>query len=201
MKARNNAADLGTSRANRDRSKPIVKSKLKHSEYLSKLKKMAGLRSLYRNYRPSNTSPSNNIFTGNNVQVPLPPFPPLPLINSVEHGTSVTAMSDHDSAFPEQHSMQYPGPSNEILLLRDIYDIFRVKKVSKIRTKNLIAILCTNNLWATYCSGKKINARRLSNILQGEFGIHSKDIRFKAGVFKGFYRKTIAEACRRFKVA
>lgn len=197
MKTRNNTDAQGTSRANRVRPKPIVKSKLRHSEYLSRLNKMADLRSHYRNYKQSSTSPLNNIFRGNNVQVPLPP---LPLVTSVEHATPGKAISGYDSAKPSgQHcanSEQHPELSKGILLLMDIHNIFRAKNVSKLRTKNLLAMLCTNIFWATYCSGKKINARRLSKILQGEFGIHSKDIRFKAGVFKGFYRKSITTAYR-----
>lgn len=200
MKIANNAADQGTSRANRVRPKPVVKSKLRHSEYLSRLKKMAGP-SHYRNYRQSKTSPSNNIFRGNNVHMPLPP---LPLVASVEHATPRKAISGYDSAKPSAQycadSEQHPELSKGILLLTEIHNIFRAKKVSKIRSKNLIAMLCTNIFWATYCGGKKINSRRLNKILQVEFGIHSKDIRFKAGVFKGFNRKTITTACRRLNI-
>ena len=66
---------------------------------------------------------------------------------------------------------------------------------------DLLAALCAdrNKPWATFCNGNKISARRLNTILQKEFGLHSKDIRFKSGVFKGFYKKMIVETYRRFK--
>jgi len=46
--------------------------------------------------------------------------------------------------------------------------------------------------WATFCNGRGISARRLNSILHGL--VHTVDIRFNDGVFKGFSRKTIDEA-------
>jgi hypothetical protein len=194
MNTENNTDAQVASRPNRVRPpKSVVKSKLVGG-FASSSKTMARLRARYRNYRPTCSPQSLYILRGNSEQVPLPQT------ISVERGKlakSGTELSDYISSNPGQHSEQ----SKEILLLMDIHNIFHARNISKLRTKNLLSVLWKNKLWTTYCSGKKINARRLSNTLRREFGIHSKDIRFKAGIFKGFYRKTIAEACRRFNVA
>lgn len=90
-----------------------------------------------------------------------------------------------------------PGMKQSIgvQLLSDINDIFKVKNVSKLRTKSILANLYSEKrkMSAIDCDGKPIGARRLNAILQNEFGLHSRDIRFKSGVFKGFYRHSIAE--------
>jgi hypothetical protein len=192
MKTINNAAVQGTSRSNGVKGKPVVSSKREQGRYLSRLKSLAGSTSHYRICRKSNSSSSNIL--GSNVQVPLPVLPPI----TVSHGKSGVVISDRVSAIPEQYSSISGQQSSEVQLLMDIHNIFQAKKASKIRTKNLIDMLCKNKLWATFCSGRCINARRLSTML-GEFGIHSKDIRFKSGVFKGFYRKSIAKAFRHLK--
>lgn len=72
-------------------------------------------------------------------------------------------------------------------LLSAIHDIFRVKNVAKLKTKSILAAVCNSN---------SLSARRLNAILQADFGLHSKDIRFKSGVFKGFYRKSVIIAWR-----
>jgi hypothetical protein len=88
----------------------------------------------------------------------------------------------------------HSGHSIAAQLLADINIIFRAKNVSKLRTTSLLSALCADadKPWATFCNGRCINARKLSSIL-GEYrtGIHSKDIRFKAGVFKGYYRSSV----------
>jgi hypothetical protein len=83
-------------------------------------------------------------------------------------------------------------------LLSDAYDILINLKVKKIRTKRLLTKLCCNenNQWATCHNGNKIGPRQLASMLH-EFGIASKDIRFRAGVFKGYYKKEIVKAWRR----
>lgn len=91
-----------------------------------------------------------------------------------------------------------PGMKQSIgvRLLSDINDIFKVKNVSKLRTKSILADLYSEKRKqsAIDCNGKPISARQLNAILQNEFGLHSRDIRFKSGVFKGFYRHSIAKA-------
>jgi hypothetical protein len=85
-------------------------------------------------------------------------------------------------------------------LLADIHEIFKTRKVSNIKTKRLLAHLCSNQEkpWATFCSGQNLNSRKLSSLLKG-FGIHSRDIRFKQGVYKGYRKKWFMKAYRRLK--
>lgn len=85
-----------------------------------------------------------------------------------------------------------------IQLLTDALAVFKTRTSSKIRSKRLITLLCADpqKHWATLGhSGKPISARKLSSILK-EFKVHSRDIRFKAGVFKGYRRQWIKKAYR-----
>jgi len=81
-------------------------------------------------------------------------------------------------------------------LLSDIRQVFMNLNVSKLRTVRLISILCfdSSKLWETYCSGRGIEARTLNSMLQNEFSLHSKDIRFSRRVYKGFTREAIESA-------
>lgn len=126
------------------------------------------------------------------------------VVSADGHGTKSQVTNNQVQRKTEWAQSSHSGRSIAAQLLADINIIFRTKNVSKLRTTSLLSALCADadKPWATFCNGRSISARRLSSILS-EFrtGIHSKDIRFKAGVFKGYYRKTIAEACRRFNVA
>lgn len=82
-------------------------------------------------------------------------------------------------------------------LLSDAYDILMDLKGKKIRTKRLLKVLCSDGekQWATFSNGKGLGPRQLASMLH-EFGVASTDIRFRAGVFKGYYKKEIAQAWR-----
>lgn len=85
-------------------------------------------------------------------------------------------------------------------LLSDVYDIFMNLNVKKIRTRRLLKELCSNEKkqWATFSKGNKLGARQLASMLH-EFGTSSIDIRFKKGVFKGYYKEEIKKAWRLIK--
>lgn len=82
-------------------------------------------------------------------------------------------------------------------LLSDIHEIFRTKNVSKMKTKRLLVYLCADHQkpWSAFKGGKKLGARQLASILK-PYGIHSKDIRFKSGVVKGYRREWFSSAKR-----
>jgi hypothetical protein len=86
------------------------------------------------------------------------------------------------------------------LLVSDIISLFNARNVSKMKTKRLLACLCTDQEkpWATFCSGQNLNSRKLSSLLK-EFSIHSKDIRFKSGVVKGYRKEWFKRAIRHLK--
>jgi len=84
-------------------------------------------------------------------------------------------------------------------VVTDIIDIFKVANKSKMRSKQLLGYLCSDpeKPWATYCRGRALTYQRLSALLV-EFGIYSRDIRFKKGVFKGYQKKWFDDARRCF---
>lgn len=88
-----------------------------------------------------------------------------------------------------------------IRALFDVMAVFEAKNNSKLRTKRLLIFLCADKEkpWATFSQqGLKIGAKQLASILK-PFGIHSKDIRFKKGVYKGYRKKWFTDAYRRVK--
>jgi len=154
---------------------------LRGSQYLSRLKKLADSSSQYTR---SSTGP---VKISNDSQVAL-----VRQVRVVQVQPVVTEV-----AAKRRASSSHSEPSEDHVafsLLRDIHDIFDAKRVTKLRTTRLLAALCSDHAkqWASLCEGG-ISARRLNTLLK-RFGLHSRDIRFKAGVFKGFERGTIAEA-------
>lgn len=88
--------------------------------------------------------------------------------------------------------------SNE--LLADIRDIFEGKRLSHIRTAELITLLCEDeeNAWATYNRGKPISARQLNRQL-GKYGIESKQIRLNSNDrIRGFEHVDFREIFERY---
>lgn len=87
--------------------------------------------------------------------------------------------------------------SIEHQLLIDSNDVFVDKNITKIKSLRLLKLLNSDKAkpWKIICNGKNLHSRRLSKLLE-KFGIHSKDIRFKSGVCKGFHRKSFVKAVR-----
>jgi hypothetical protein len=79
--------------------------------------------------------------------------------------------------------------------LKDCMDVSG--KRSKIKTLKLINLLNADEAmpWYVYNKGKPIGSQHLWRILE-KFDIHSEDIRFKNGTFKGFYIESFREAWR-----
>ncbi len=84
-------------------------------------------------------------------------------------------------------------------LLADIKDVFVKGKLSRIRSQDLIMALCVNVelRWGTYNRGKQISPRQVAMRL-AEYGITSKDVRFDAGVFKGYEWSDFEDVCSRY---
>lgn len=83
-----------------------------------------------------------------------------------------------------------------IQLLADMLAVFKEKSYSKIRSNTLIRALCDDpkKCWATIGrGGKPISARKICSLLK-EFKVHSLDIRFKNGIFKGYRKQWIKKA-------
>ena len=83
-----------------------------------------------------------------------------------------------------------------VKLLRDCLSAFKVHKSKQMRTHRLLRIL--NNEyegWATFCNGKNLNSRRIVTLLKF-FGIHSRTIRFKKGLGKGYKKEWFLDARR-----
>ncbi len=87
-------------------------------------------------------------------------------------------------------------------LLNDVYNVVKVRKSNKIRTKTLITCLSsfTDKPWATYDRGGKITSVQLAKLLK-KFNIKSKNMRFKSStkgdhksVKKGYEKSQIVEA-------
>ena len=83
-------------------------------------------------------------------------------------------------------------------LLADIIAVFRARNISKIRSKSLLVQLCADKKkpWATFCHGNNLHFQRLSALLR-EFGIHSKDMRFKNRSFKGYQKEWFVDVAKR----
>lgn len=81
-------------------------------------------------------------------------------------------------------------------LLKDCIEVSGNR--SKIRTIKLVDLLnATEEMpWSIYNAGKPISYNHLWRIL-AKFDIHSTDIRFKSGVFKGFRTEWFLRAWRR----
>ena len=72
-------------------------------------------------------------------------------------------------------------------LLADIQQVFKIKKIDKISSSDLIKALTENeeSRWESYYRGKEITPRQLAKILD-PYGIKSKTVRTKFGTPKGY---------------
>ena len=116
--------------------------------------------------------------------------------DNVEHQSSATPQM---TAVRKSSSDVTKPSSIAIRLLSDLNAVFEEKGASKFKTRRLIIALCKSkpNPWATYSRrGQYIGARQLAARLK-EFEIHSKDIRFRHGVAKGYRREWFVEALQR----
>ncbi len=73
-------------------------------------------------------------------------------------------------------------------LLSEIKGIFKIRKVAELRTQSILDALALKKPWTSICRGKAINSRRLAALLK-PFGIHSRDLRFTDGAFKGYKKE------------
>lgn len=82
-------------------------------------------------------------------------------------------------------------------LVKAIYRIFLLNGKTRMRTSQILEFLNSDpsKPWATYCGGKNLTARRLHQMLD-DFEIHSQNVRFPEGVFKGFAKKEFRDAKR-----
>jgi hypothetical protein len=79
------------------------------------------------------------------------------------------------------------SPSLEHELLSDIQKAFKVKKVDRLSTVNLLDELLKDDLaaWSTYNRGQPMKPRQLANRLRS-YGISPKPLRINGVVFKGY---------------
>lgn len=96
-------------------------------------------------------------------------------------------------------SSKNPAPLGH-LLLKDLVNIFKAEKVPYIRTRYLIARLCSDpsKPWASFYRGSNITARHLSTLLKS-YGISSCCLYYKEGNAKGFIKKEVSAAYRSHK--
>jgi len=84
-------------------------------------------------------------------------------------------------------------------LLADIQCVFEKKRVTKIRTADLIeALVCDDELsWSTYNRGKQISPRQLAKMLD-VYGIKPKTVRHGNETPKGYDAEQFADAFARY---
>ena len=84
-------------------------------------------------------------------------------------------------------------------LLADIQQVFKIKKIDKISSSDLIAALTENeeSRWKSYYRGKEITPRQLAKILD-PYGIKSKTVRTKFGTPKGYDLDQFRDAFARY---
>lgn len=84
-------------------------------------------------------------------------------------------------------------------LLADIQQIFQAKRITRIRSTDLIQALCDDEeaRWSTYNRGKPITPRQVSKRL-AEYAVKPKPLRFGYDVQKGFDIEQFADAFARY---
>lgn len=84
-------------------------------------------------------------------------------------------------------------------LLQDIQHVFEKKRVARISTADLIAVLIDDDeaAWATYNRGRPLTPRQLGKMLSA-YGIKSKNIRTGYEQAKGFEREQFDDAFGRY---
>jgi len=89
--------------------------------------------------------------------------------------------------------------SLSVELLQDIKEIFKQRYEQRIKTVDLIDMLCEDDMrpWLTYNRGKPITPRQIANILK-EYKIEPKSVRIGAGVGKGYDREQFDDAFNRY---
>lgn len=84
-------------------------------------------------------------------------------------------------------------------LLKAVMKIFKQQQCDKLRTRDLIASLCsdTPKKWSTYNKGKEITARQIGGLLK-PYGITSHDLYYPGGCAKGYFRKDVRKAYKKY---
>lgn len=84
-------------------------------------------------------------------------------------------------------------------LLADIKQVFEVKKISRIKSADLIFELCEDEElgWSTYYRGKPLTPRQLAKLL-GQYGIQSKTVRDKYSTPKGYELAQFSDVFARY---
>lgn len=83
-------------------------------------------------------------------------------------------------------------------LLKAVMKIFKQQQCDKLRTRDLIASLCSDpsKKWSTYNKGKEITARQISGLFK-PYGITSHDLYYPEGNAKGYFRKDVRKAYKK----
>lgn len=89
--------------------------------------------------------------------------------------------------------------STPIELLRDIKEVFALKRVIRIPSGDLIGELCkdTTRPWVDYKSGRPINPRQVATILK-EFGVFARDTRFGVSTLRAYHLAEFQDAFDRY---
>ena len=86
------------------------------------------------------------------------------------------------------------------ILLKATMRVFKQLKCDKLKTRDLIANLCSDpsKKWSTYNKGKEITARQLGGLLK-PYGITSHDLYYPEGCAKGYFRNEIRKAYKQLR--
>lgn len=84
-------------------------------------------------------------------------------------------------------------------LLKQVVKVFKQQQCDKLKTRDLIANLCSDSSkqWSSYNKGKEITARQLGGLLK-PYGITSHDLYYPDGNAKGYFRKDVRKAYKKY---
>lgn len=102
--------------------------------------------------------------------------------------------------FLKSASVLNGNTSSSQRLLKQVVKVFKQQQCDKLRTRDLIASLCSDpsKKWSTYNKGKEITARQLGGLLK-PYGVASHDLYYPEGNAKGYFRKDVRKAYKRLK--
>lgn len=84
-------------------------------------------------------------------------------------------------------------------LLKQVMKVFKQQQCDKLKTRDLIASLCSDssNQWSSYNKGKEITARQLGGLLK-PYGVTSHDLYYPDGNAKGYFKKEVRKAYKKY---
>ena len=101
--------------------------------------------------------------------------------------------------FLKSASVSNGNTSSGQRLLKQVVKVFKQQQCDKLKTRDLIANLCSDSSkqWSSYNKGKEITARQLGGLLK-PYGITSHDLYYPDGDAKGYFRKDVRKAYKKY---